>query len=376
MSGIYLHIPFCKKACHYCDFHFSTSLKNRDNFILAVLQEIDNTKHFLEDKHIKTIYFGGGTPSILEVDELAIIINKLKETYKVSETVEITLEANPDDLTKTKTAELSSTGINRLSIGIQTYQEDLLKKLNRSHNKQQALDCVINAKDSGFHNLNLDIIFGLPDSTDTSFQQDLDTLIKQNPQHISAYWLTIEEKTTFGKWKKQGKFLSLPDEKALAQWSLLKIAFKKAGYIQYEISNFCKPTFESKHNGNYWKGIHYIGLGPSAHSFNGTKRSWNVSNNNKYIQALKNNTSYQTTETLSREDKVNEHIMTGIRTVWGVNLTFLRDTLDCELLNIQQAVIERHISNSEITVCKDKILLTDKGQQFADEIASNLFITT
>lgn len=374
LSGIYLHIPFCKKACYYCDFHFSTSLKSQKSFVLALLQEIKNKKNYLQNETIKTIYFGGGTPSLLSSEEIIQIIKKIKKHHKVSPTAEITLEANPDDLTKEKTEQLSSLGINRLSIGIQTYQEELLKKINRSHNKKQAIECVQNARETGIKNLNLDLIFGLPDSTFESFKEDIGLLLKQTPQHISAYWMTIEEKTVFGKWHKKGLLKTLPDENALKQWTYLKSEFKKAGYLQYEISNFAQPNFESNHNGNYWKGTRYLGLGPSAHSYNGSERTWNVANNSKYIKAIEENKEYQTTEILSREDKINEHIMTRLRTSWGIDLLYLKNELSFDLVTTHQSSITLYESKKEITISENKVLLTDKGQQFADQIASDLFI--
>ena len=374
MSGIYLHIPFCKKACHYCDFHFSTSLKNQSAFIDALIKEIQVKQEYLQNETINTIYFGGGTPSVLSADEIKRIICTINKHYKVNSKAEITLEANPDDLTKEKTTELINAGVNRLSIGIQTYQEELLQKLNRSHNKKQAIDCVKNARTSGITNLNLDLIFGLPSSTFESFKIDVQTLIEQNPEHISAYWMTIEEKTVFGNWQKKGQLNPLPDEHALQQWHYLKEKLKLNDYKQYEISNFSKAGYESNHNGNYWKGVHYLGLGPSAHSYNGNERAWNISNNTKYIKAIEENQKYQTIETLSREDKINEHLMTRLRTSWGVDLIYLKNELAFDLLTEQQKNIGKYLSKKKITVTPSKITLTDKGQQFADEIASDLFV--
>ena len=374
MSGIYLHIPFCKKACHYCDFHFSTSLKNQSAFIDALIKEIQVKQEYLQNETINTIYFGGGTPSVLSADEIKRIICTINKHYKVNSKAEITLEANPDDLTKEKTTELINAGVNRLSIGIQTYQEELLQKLNRSHNKKQAIDCVKNARTSGITNLNLDLIFGLPSSTFESFKIDVQTLIEQNPEHISAYWMTIEEKTVFGNWQKKGQLNPLPDEHALQQWHYLKEQLKLNDYKQYEISNFSKAGYESNHNGNYWKGVHYLGLGPSAHSYNGNERAWNISNNTKYIKAIEENQKYQTIETLSREDKINEHLMTRLRTSWGVDLIYLKNELAFDLLTEQQKNIGKYLSKKKITVTPSKITLTDKGQQFADEIASDLFV--
>ncbi len=340
----------------------------------CLLKEISQQKQLLEDATINTIYFGGGTPSLLTTKEITAILQKIKNNFNVNPKAEITLEANPDDLTKENTASLFSVGINRLSIGTQTYQEDILKSLNRSHDQRQAIDCIENARLVGFKSINIDLIFGLPRSTDASFREDVAILLSQNPEHISAYWLTIEDKTVFGKWIKKGTFSALSDEKALQQWDYLKIALKKAGYIQYEISNFAKPTHESNHNSNYWKGVYYLGLGPSAHSFDGKKRTWNISNNNKYIQAIENNTAYQTTETLTREDKINEHIMTRLRTIWGIDLGFLKKELQFDLIKIQQKIINQHLATDEISIKDNKITLTNKGQQFADQIASNLFV--
>ena len=251
MSGIYIHIPFCKKACHYCDFHFSVSLKNKKAFVDALLTEITNSQLPAKNDMINTIYFGGGTPSILSINELSEIIQKLQTTFLISPQVEITLEANPDDLSEEKTTGLKQIGINRLSIGTQTYQDNLLTSLNRSHNYIQAIDCIKHARKVGFENINIDLIFGLPQSTMASFKQDVKILLAQNPEHISAYWLTIEEKTVFGKWQKKGLLSPLPDDNALEQWAHLKETLKRAGYIQYEISNFSKPKLESKHNSNY-----------------------------------------------------------------------------------------------------------------------------
>lgn len=231
-----------------------------------------------------------------------------------------------------------------------------------------------NARDAGITNLNLDLIFGLPSSTFQSFKEDVSLLLEQNPEHISAYWMTIEEKTVFGNWHKKGKITVLPDEHALQQWNYLKQQLKAHGYIQYEISNFSKANYESNHNGNYWKGVHYLGLGPSAHSFNGNERAWNISNNTKYINAIENGEDYQTLETLSRADKINEHLMTRLRTSWGIDLTYLKKHLSFDLLAEQAQPIASYLTKKEIIVSSTTITLTDKGQQFADEIASDLFI--
>ncbi len=374
MSGIYLHIPFCKQACNYCDFHFSTSLKNKTSLIDSLLLELDLRFSYLNDKHIETIYFGGGTPSILSEKDLFLILNKIHKLYKVSPNTEITLESNPDDLNNDKLNELKRLEINRLSIGLQSFNNEELIWMNRAHNSIQSESCVKRAQDKGFENITIDLIYGSKFSNLANWKRTLDKAIELNVPHISSYNLTIEEKTKLGHDFKIKKEDEIDDEKSSELFVEMIERLEKNNFIHYEISNFGKENFFSKHNSNYWKGKEYIGIGPSAHSFNGNSRQWNISNNNIYIKNInEKQADYFELETLTEENRFNEYILTSLRTIWGISNLFLKSNFNTELNNQFSKKINKYIEKELVFFKDDCFKLTTNGKLFADKIASELF---
>ncbi len=374
MSGVYIHIPFCKKACHYCDFHFSTSLDLKNSFLKSLSKEIELQKRFL-DSPIKSIYFGGGTPSLLEPIEIKNIIKDLKNQFDFNKNLEITLEANPDDFDDiNKIKEFKKIGINRLSIGIQSFDPEVLKKLNRSHDAFQAEKAIESALKIGFDNFSCDLIYGIPFQGFETFKKSVDKLIEYQVPHISNYCLTIEEDTVFGKWQKTKKIDYPKDEDTIREFEYMQSTFSKNGYIQYEISNFAKSEYESFHNSNYWKNETYLGLGPSAHSYDGKNRFYNVSNNTKYIKSIQLESKIPfTIEKLSVQNRINEHIMTRLRTVWGVDLNFLKMTFSYDLIKENKEYINELLISELIIISDQTIILTNRGKLLGDEISSNLF---
>ena len=319
MSGIYIHIPFCKQACFYCDFHFSTSLKKKDELISSLIHEIELRKNELNNEVIETIYFGGGTPSMLYQFEIDSIINAVYENHKVILNPEITLEANPDDLTKRKIIELSKSRINRLSIGIQSFFEDDLKLMNRAHNAEEAVRCLSEATHY-FKNISVDLIYGIPGLSNKQWKKNIDMVLSSGITHISSYALTVEPKTALESLIKKGMIEDVSDMQAQEQFYILIEELSKHNFIHYELSNFAKDGAFSINNSSYWQGKSYLGVGPSAHSFNGKQRSWNVKNNSKYMSAIQQNKLPIEREILSITDQYNEYVMTGLRTIWGVSL--------------------------------------------------------
>lgn len=319
MAGIYIHIPFCKQACSYCNFHFSTKLSNKAAMIDAIAKEIEARKLYLNNEPINTIYFGGGTPSLLSEEELTRLFEVLYKTFEISASAEITLEANPDDLTLMKLKSLRSSPINRLSIGVQSFFEEDLRFMNRAHSADEATSSIKNAQDQGFENLNLDLIFGSPTTTDGMWQRNLEQFFELKIPHLSAYSLTIEEKTTLAHQIKTGKSQNIDEAQNYRQYMLLQDAIKANGYEQYELSNYCKNENYSKHNTAYWFGTNYLGIGPAAHSFNVKSRQWNVSNNMQYLKALNANKTHYELEDLSEIDRYHEYLITALRTKWGID---------------------------------------------------------
>lgn len=373
MAGIYLHIPFCKQQCTYCDFHFSTTFDvYRDEMLSTISTELSARVDYLEQKPIRTIYFGGGTPSILKKEEIAKLLDTVHSKFKVESDAEISLEANPDDISIDSLREWKGLGINRLSIGLQSFKAADLEWMNRAHSVEEAQNCVRLAQSEGFDNLTVDLIYGLPNLTMEEWKDHIQTVIDFNVPHISAYCLTVEEKTALHKMVTAGKINSVSDDVQSEQFIMLLEMLEANGYAQYEISNFSKRGYESKHNGNYWKGEWYLGVGPSAHSFNGTSRRWNVANNRRYMKALTEEVEYSETEVLSAENQFNERILTGLRTIAGVNL----DELDA--ISVPPAAffdkVESFIRSKWMTQEKDVISLTKEGRLRADYIASELFL--
>ncbi|HTB30505.1 MAG TPA: radical SAM family heme chaperone HemW [Bacteroidia bacterium] len=374
MPGIYIHIPFCTKACHYCDFHFSTSLQNKELMIEAILDEIDARENYLENKDLSTIYFGGGTPSLLTGVELERIIDKIKEHFEIARNAEITLEANPDDLTKEKINGLTNAGINRLSIGIQSFFDEDLVRMNRSHTAKQAIEAVENAKSGGINNISIDLIYGLPNLTLEKWAYNLEQAFKLDISHLSAYCLTIEEKTAFNHFLKKGK-ITLPREpETIAQFELLMSEAERHNYIHYEISNFCKENLQSRHNSSYWMNERYLGIGPSAHSYNGVSRQFNVTNNMKFIKGINAGKPEFEMEILTEENKFNEYIMTHLRTIWGISPGFIKENFGEKSLNTFLSGAEPYIESGHLQLKQDTLVLTKKGKLLADKIACDLFI--
>ena len=378
MAGIYIHIPFCKQACFYCDFHFSTSLKKKDELISCMQKELVLRKGELQNETIETIYFGGGTPSLLSTEEIQFILNTIKENFNVIENPEITLEANPDDLVTAQTQsrtifeDYKSIGINRLSIGVQSFFEEDLKLMNRAHNSNEAKNCLSMAT-RHFDNITVDLIYGIPNMTNERWKENLQTLFDFGINHISSYALTVEPKTALDSFIKQGKYPELDEKVAREHFEILVEETQNQGFVHYEISNFGKPNYFSKHNTSYWEGKKYLGIGPSAHSFNNAQRSWNVANNAKYIKSLQENKLPNEVEELSVNDQFNEYIMTGLRTIWGVSLSKIKNDFGDIYLEYLESQSKKYI-NQELLYIENKILkTTPKGKFLSDGISSGLF---
>lgn len=375
MSGIYIHIPFCKQACNYCDFHFSTSLKNKAELVNSILTEIELRKNYLSDKNIQTIYFGGGTPSLLNERETFLILEKIFRTYNVSNDAEITLECNPDDLSEQKLKELKRAEINRLSIGLQSFNEEELKWMNRAHTARESEDCVKRAQDKGFENITIDLIYGSKFSTLGNWKNTLNKAIELQVQHISSYNLTIEDKTKLGHDFKLKKEAAIDDEKSSEMFLEMVERLERNGFIHYEISNFGKEGFFSQHNSNYWKGVHYIGYGPSAHSFDGTSRQWNIPNNNTYIKHIhEGSDKYFEKEILTEKERFNEYMLTSLRTIWGIDSNYLKQQFNEEYIKSFLNQVEVYLKDESMILKNNAYILTNKGKLLADRIASELFV--
>lgn len=373
MSGIYIHIPFCKQACHYCDFHFSTSLKKKDAMVLAFAKEMELRKNEFQNEVVETIYFGGGTPSILEISDIKMLIDAVFKHYKVIENPEITVEANPDDLSKERIIKLSQNRVNRLSIGIQSFFEDDLKLMNRAHNSAEAKECLQLATQY-FDNISIDLIYGIPNMSNEKWLQNIETALSFNIPHISSYALTVEPKTALHSFIQKGIIPQPDDEVASAHFQILVDTLAKHDFIHYELSNFSKENYFSKNNSSYWLGKKYIGIGPSAHSYDGEKRGWNVSNNALYLKAIEENKLPIETETLSRTDRYNEYIMTGLRTIWGVSLNRIATEFGQTYLDYLNQQAAKYIEDHLLFVDENILRTNKKGKFLSDGIASDLFM--
>ncbi|HBX63634.1 MULTISPECIES: radical SAM family heme chaperone HemW [unclassified Empedobacter] len=372
MAGIYIHIPFCKQKCSYCDFHFSTNLQHKSNLIQAINKELEIRKDEISTP-LETIYFGGGTPSILSEIELESIFETIYKNYSTKNLKEITLEANPDDLNKEKLNFLKSTPINRFSIGVQSFFEEDLKLMNRAHNAQEAETSIKLAQDFGFENITIDLIYGSTTTTNEMWKQNLQKAIELNVPHISSYALTVEEKTILNHQIKKGITKPVDEDRQNEQFQLLVDTLTSNDFIQYEISNFGKEEYFSLHNSNYWKGIHYLGIGPSAHSYNGKTRAWNIANNSKYIQAINENNLPQEIEVLNEVEKFNEMIMIGLRTIYGIDLNRINSEFSQPLVNSFHQELNQLINENLVEKKENKIILKPEAKFFADGIASRLF---
>ena len=373
MSGIYIHIPFCKQACYYCDFHFSTSLKKKDQLISALTKELQLRKDEFKNTTVETIYFGGGTPSLLSIEELQFLIDTIHKNYSLATSPEITLEANPDDLFEEKIIELSQSPINRLSIGIQSFYEKDLKLMNRAHNSEEAKKCLEIATQY-FDNISLDLIYGIPNSTSQEWLNNIEMALSFGVPHISSYALTVEPKTALASFIEKGIIDDVDDEVAHQQFHQLIEQLEEAGFEHYELSNFAKPGYYSKNNSAYWLGKPYIGIGPSAHSFNGDQRAWNVKNNSIYIKKIEANQLPLEIEALSQNDKYNEFVMTGLRTIWGVSLSKIEDKFGLHYKNFLIKEAQFYINEQLLYIEKDSLKATKKGKFLTDGIASELFM--
>lgn len=376
MPGIYLHIPFCKQACHYCNFHFSTSLRQKGAMVEAIVRELEWQKDYLHGVPLSSIYFGGGTPSLLDAAELEQIFSKIYQLHSLQADAEITLEANPDDLNLDKLQTLRNSPVNRLSIGIQSFAEEDLRFMNRAHNAQEARSCIENALALGFDNLTLDLIYGAPTTSHEQWARNLDTIFQYPIPHLSAYCLTVEPKTALDHFVHQGKASPVDEEHANAQFQYLMDATQAQGYEHYEISNFAKPGHYARHNSSYWLGEPYLGIGPSAHSFNGQSRQWNVANNAKYLKILKEGDITQLSETglfeleaLSPATRYNEYVMTGLRTIWGCDLQKMAPGFQSYFLENVQPFMDK----GQVLVQNKQYRLSDSGKFMADYIAAQLF---
>lgn len=376
MAGIYIHVPFCKVACHYCDFYFSTNAGRKDEMISAIITEIGLQQNYLAQETIETIYFGGGTPSIVSSENIADILDTIRSRMNVSRDAEITLEANPDDLTSEKLHQLYSAGVNRLSIGIQSFNNDILKYLNRAHDSSMAFQCIAEARQAGFRNLSIDLIYAIPGQDDATWLKNIRHAVQLQPEHISAYSLTIEEKTVFGKWSAQGKLTAPPDDIAASQLELLVTELDQARFEHYEVSNFAQPGFISRHNSSYWRQKKYLGVGPSAHSYNKESRQYNISNNNLYLKAIAEGKIPATFESLSRADQINDYLLTTLRTSWGTDFQLLKKELDFDLYTIHKKYIDDLLHRKLALLENNHLILTEKGKMMADKISSDLFVST
>ena len=372
MAGIYIHIPFCKQACYYCDFHFSTSMKRKNDVVSCIIREIEMRKNELQNEVVETIYFGGGTPSLLSQNEIDTIIDAVHNCHTVDRP-EITLEANPDDLSEEKIKELASSKVNRLSIGIQSFFEHDLKLMNRAHNSEEAKKCLEIATQY-FDNISLDLIYGIPGASNEQWEENIDIALGFNVPHISSYALTVEPKTALANFVEKEIIPDVDDEQAEIQFFMLIDKLDAAGFIHYETSNFGKEGYLSRNNSAYWQGKNYIGLGPSAHSYNGRERSWNIRNNAKYVRAIQNNELPIERETLTKKDSYNEYVMTGLRTIWGVSMDKVETDYGKKYRTYLEKQSEKYIQEELLYIHNGNLKTSEKGKFLSDGIASDLFM--
>ena len=374
MNGIYIHIPFCRHKCNYCNFFSIASIKYKSDFIKVLLKEIELQINYLPNKKINTIYFGGGTPSMLSVDEINLILNKINQLFSIEKDAEITLEANPDDLIDRKIIELKNSAINRVSVGIQSFNDDDLHYLNRKHNSEQAKNSISQLKEFGFENISIDLIYGIPTLTEKKWEQNLEKFFALEIPHLSAYSLTVEKNTILDNLIRKGKAKNISENLSIEHFKYLLNRMDVNGFVHYEISNFSKPGCQSKHNSIYWSGGKYLGLGPSAHSFNGNARQWNVSNISKYIQSINNGIIPAEIEILNTNQKYNEYIMTSLRTIGGCKENVIKEQFGEKYLGYFLKTSKKHLQNRTLIVEDEKYILSQTGKLFADGISSDLFL--
>ncbi len=376
MAGIYIHIPFCKQACFYCDFHFSTNQALQDELVHAIVQELAMQHNYVQNESIETIYFGGGTPSLLTQRQIELILNAVSKNYTLISTPEITLEANPDDLESKKLTTLNNAGINRLSIGVQSFDDEVLQFLNRAHNANEALKAIQEAQQIGIENISVDLIYAIPHRNDELWRKDIRQALDLQPKHISSYCLTIEPKTVFGYRANKGTLEPMEDEVEARQFEILIDALQEANFEQYEVSNFCLAGFESRHNSSYWKQEIYLGVGPSAHSYDRKVRQFNISHNKKYIDSINAGVVPFTIDQLTNEDMINDYLLTTLRTKWGANLSRMKTTYAYDLMAENKPYID-HLLTHGLAIVKDEhLILTKDGLLLADKISSDLFLVS
>ena len=374
MAGIYIHIPFCRKRCHYCDFFKSTDLSQKTRLLAGLKKELESRASELDSEEINTIYFGGGTPSVLLIDELKDLLNTIQQHYQVAENAEITLEANPDDLTQAMLSALKQTGFNRLSMGVQSFSEADLKLMNRRHGVMQAIQSIKWAKEAGFSNISIDLIYGLPNQMIEEWERNVRIAVELDVQHISAYNLTYHQGTVFYERLKKGILKELPDELSLQQFGMLIQILKEAGFEHYEISNFCKPGLYSQHNSSYWKSKKYLGIGPSAHSYDLVSRRWNVSSIAKYLDGLENGQEYWEDEILTEQDKYNDFIITGLRTIWGISEEFVQNSFAPNYFIHFQKWKEKYLLSGHLLNTFGKVSISPEGLFISDKIMADFMV--
>jgi len=370
MPGIYIHIPFCKRACHYCNFHFST-LSNHSELVSSIITEIDANQKKFQYSDVSTIYFGGGTPSIIEEDLLHKILLKINDKFKINNNCEVTIEANPDDISIDKLKKWKRIGFNRISLGVQSFNDVILKKLNRIHTSKQSHNAINKIKKI-FENFSIDLMFGTPDSDFKSIRKDLDIIREINPPHISIYNMTVEKRTVFYKLLENNKMILPSEDDVLNQYDIILKTMNSMGYINYEISNFSRKKYEALHNSNYWKSEKYFGFGPSAHSYDKKRRYWNIKDNQKYIEKISNNIKVYEKETLTEKEIVNEYILTRIRTISGIDISEINRKFKKDFLNEKEKNLIFFKKQKMITYNKSNIKLTDKGKRIADYITEKI----
>jgi len=374
LGGIYIHIPFCKQACHYCDFHFSTNLKLKEELLACIIEEGKMQEDYLGGEKVETIYFGGGTPSLLSSEEIYQLLQMIRTCYQVSPFAEITIECNPDDIGEKTIQTFKDNGINRISLGVQTFQDQQLKFLNRVHHAADAIESIHRIQDGPIENYSIDLIYAIPSKDHSLWHNDLSTALSFKPPHISSYCLTIEEQTVFGKWVKQKKLLPIDEDYAAGQYEYLMEQLEISKYDHYEISNFALPGYHSRHNVNYWNLSKYLGLGPGAHSFNGQNRQYNKESNPAFIKSIREGKVPFTMLSTSKKDLVNEYILTSLRTKWGCSLEYLKIHFKIDLPSLAKKKLEFFIGNEYLKIDDNHLILNKKGKLFADKIASDLFI--
>jgi oxygen-independent coproporphyrinogen III oxidase len=374
MAGIYLHIPFCRKRCHYCDFFKSTDLSQKTRLLEGLRTELETRAPELASEEINTIYLGGGTPSVLLIDELKDLLHTILQNYRVSPEAEITMEANPDDLSQAILSAIREIGFNRLSMGVQSFSESDLKLMNRRHGVMQALQSVKWAKKAGFSNISIDLIYGLPNQTLEEWERNIRIAVELDVQHISAYNLTYHEGTVFYDQLKKGILKELPDELSLQQFEMLISILKDAGFEHYEISNFCKPGLYSQHNSSYWKSKKYLGIGPSAHSFDLVTRRWNVSSVSGYLDGVENGKPYSESEILTEQDRFNDYIITGLRTIWGISEEVIQTEFSVPYLAHFQKIRDKYLHSGHVLITSEKTCLGPEGLFISDQIMADFMV--